>query len=173
MTRNRRPRLEQLEVDMVPFIDIVTLLLMFLIIVGDMAKSAAGVKMLLPRADQAQLETQIPALDTEGRIVVQVRKDDRGRYCAVVQGAPYELAPGGTNPNLLQYLDAQVSQYRLRKGKEAETVEGGVRLPVKLRVPGEAPMPVVGRAMTTLAKARLVNIHYAAAKPEERKVAAK
>ena len=44
MTRNRRPRLEQLEVDMVPFIDIVTLLLMFLIIVGDMAKSAAGVK---------------------------------------------------------------------------------------------------------------------------------
>jgi biopolymer transport protein ExbD len=173
MSRNKRPRLEQLDVDMVPFIDIVTLLLMFLIIVGDMTKSAAGVKMLLPRADQALIEKQIPTLDTEGRIVVQVRKDDRGKYCAVVQGVPYGLVPEGNDANLLQYLDAQVSQYRIRKGKEAETPDGGVRLPVKLRVPGEAPMPVVERAMTTLAKAGLVNIHYAAAKPDEKKIASR
>jgi len=47
------PEETKVEVDMVPMIDIITLLLMFLVIVGDMAASANTIQMKLPRASEA------------------------------------------------------------------------------------------------------------------------
>jgi biopolymer transport protein ExbD len=161
MARKSRPKLEAIEVDMVPFIDIVTLLLMFLIIVGDMAKSASGVKMKLPRADQAKFEKELN-VDTSGRLVVQLRKDPAdGRYWAVVETCKYQLVPRGDNPDLIKYfqfqIDSRISQGRCKRGPD-----GSVNFPVKLRVPADASMLEVERVMMTLAKAGLVNVHYAA-----------
>ena len=161
MARKRRPKLEGIEVDMVPFIDIVVLLLMFLIIVGDMSKSASGVKMKLPRADQAKLEKELN-VDTTGRLVVQLRKDPKdGRYWAIVETSKYQLVPRGDNPNLIEYFKFQIDR-RISEGRCKRAEDGSVSFPVKLRVPAEAPMLEVERVMMTLAKAGLVNVHYAA-----------
>jgi biopolymer transport protein ExbD len=160
MARKKRPKLEGIEVDMVPFIDIVTLLLMFLIIVGDMTKSSTGVKMKLPRADQAKFEKEL-AVDTTGRLVVQLRKDNDGKFWAVVESTKYQLVPRGDNPNLLEYFKYQIDR-RVAEGRVKRQDDGSVNFPVKLRVPADAPMLEVERIMMTLAKAGLVNVHYAA-----------
>ena len=57
----RIQKMNQIEVDMVPYIDIVSLLLMFLLIVGDMTKGATAVKMKLPKVDMAESEKKLGA----------------------------------------------------------------------------------------------------------------
>lgn len=151
---------EPIEVDMVPMIDIVTLLLMFLIIVGDMTKSSTGVKMKLPRVTQAKSEKELK-VSTEGRLVVQLRKDDSGKYWAIVENSKYELVPRGDNATLQSYFETQI-RTRLEKGRTTKGDDGSVPFPVKLRVPADAPMLQVERIMMTMARVGLVNIHYAA-----------
>jgi biopolymer transport protein ExbD len=151
---------EPAEVDMVPMIDIVTLLLMFLIIVGDMTKSASGVKMKLPRASMAKSEKEL-GVSTEGRLVVQLKKDESGKYWAMVETNKYELLPRGDNATLQSYFETQINS-RLQKGRLSKAEDGSVPCPVKLRVPADAPMLQVERIMMTMAKVGLVNVHYAA-----------
>jgi biopolymer transport protein ExbD len=150
------------EVDMVPYIDIVSLLLLFLVITGDMTKSATGVKMKLPRADQAATEKKL-GISTEGRIVVQMKPKDvknvDAGYFAVVENNQYDLVAG--NQSLVNYLKEQVDR-RVAKGLSKLGESGEVSFPVKLRIPTEAPMYQVERVVMICAKAGLVNVHYAA-----------
>jgi len=75
----KKTEIMTVEVDMVPLIDIISLLLMFLVMVGDMAKSTTSVKMKLPRADQAKSDKDV---DSQNRLVVQLEKDSAGKYWA-------------------------------------------------------------------------------------------
>ncbi|MCW8129749.1 MAG: biopolymer transporter ExbD [Planctomycetota bacterium] len=158
------PEETKVEVDMVPYIDIVSLLLLFLVITGDMTKSATGVKMRLPRADQAQTEKKL-GISTDGRIVVQMKakdgKNPEAGYFAVVENHQYDLVSGGNNASLVGYLKEQVDR-RVAKGLSKVGESGEVSFPVKLRIPRDAPMYQVERVVMTCAKAGLVNVHYAA-----------
>jgi len=154
----------RVEVDMVPYIDIVSLLLLFLVITGDMAKSATGVKMLLPKADQARSE-KVLGISTEGRIVVQMKPKDpanmQGAYQAVVENSYFDLTANANNANLNNYLKEQVER-RVKQGITTVGENGEVKFPVKLRIPKEAPMYQVQRVAMICAKAGLVNVHYSA-----------
>jgi len=152
----------QIEVDMVPLIDIITLLLMFLVIVGDLAAQANAIKMNLPRASEAKNDKELKELGVrlEGRIVVQM-KPDGGKYVAVVNNQSYELVERGSNKTLLEYLDKQV-QYQVSKNLAKKAADGAVDIPVKLRIPVEAPMQDVETIIMTLARVGLVNVQYTA-----------
>ena len=153
------PQTTTVEVDLIPYVDVVTLLLMFMLIIGDMASSTANVKMKLPRADQA-LNERI-GLDTSGRIVVQLKGKADGTYVAVVENHLYDLLPGGRNVSLTHFLKELVRQ-RTSGGESAVSSGGEAAFPVKLRIPASAPMYVVERVVTNCARAGLVNLHYAA-----------
>lgn len=163
----------RVEVDMVPYIDIVSLLLLFLVITGDMAKSATGVKMLLPKADQAKSERTI-GISTEGRIVVQMKPKDpnnmQGAYQAVVETTPFDLTAGAGNASLNNYLKELVER-RLKIDSKTVNEKGEVKFPVKLRIPKDAPMYQVQRVALICAKAGLVDVHYAANNKEDSKEA--
>ena len=151
---------QKVEVDMVPYIDIVTLLLMFLVFVGDMAKSASNVKMKLPKASQAESEKKL-GVETEGRIVIQMKEKTDGSYRVVVENNEYEILPGGNNQTILTFLQDQIER-RVAKGREIRGPLGEVKFPVKLRIPEKAPMFEVERVVMTCARAGLINVHYAA-----------
>jgi biopolymer transport protein ExbD len=160
------PGANEIEVDMVPLIDIVSLLLMFLIIVGDTTKSNSSVQMTLPRADQARKEL---TNETAGRIVVQLAQDKKtGTYCAMVENRRYELVADGRNKTLIDFLNALVTR-RVNAGEFKRGAHGEVDFPVKLRIPEDAPMTQVEKLVQTLAQAKLVNVHYAAAKEKSDK----
>lgn len=147
------------EVDMVPLIDIVSLLLMFLVMVGDMARNANNVKMKLPRADMAVADPPC-----EGRIVVQL-KQENNRYWAVIDNHRYELVNNGLNGALTKYLDELATRRRLANAPTDK--DGNLLFPVKLRIPAEAPMNEVERVVMNLAQAKLVYVQYAATKNDE------
>jgi biopolymer transport protein ExbD len=148
------------DADMVPFIDIVTLLLLFLIVVGDMASKVNSVAMKLPRADQAQSEKALK-IKVEGRIVVQLYKDAQNKYCAVIENKRYELVGKTESNSLITYLEDLVTN-RVRKGLATKAETGETSFPVKLRLPADSPMSQVERVMMACAKAGLVHVHYAA-----------
>jgi biopolymer transport protein ExbD len=156
------PQDNNVEVDMVPLIDIISLLLMFLIIVGDTAATANSIAMKLPRADQAKTDKELKEQNVrmEGRIIVQMQNKD-GKYHAVVNNKAYDLVPGGGNKGLLLYLEEQV-QYQIGKGLAVKQPSGEVNIPVKLRIPDDAPMREVERVVMTMARCGLVNVQYAA-----------
>jgi len=158
----KKPEENSVEVDMVPLIDIISLLLMFLIIVGDTAATANSIHMKLPRADQALTDKELKDKNVrmEGRVIVQMQNKD-GKYMAVVNNKSYELVGGGSNKGLVDYLDDQV-QYAIGKGLAVKDPSGAVNIPVKLRIPEEAPMKDVERVVMTMAKVGLVNVQYAA-----------
>jgi biopolymer transport protein ExbD len=158
--KQRKPSIIPVEVDMVPLIDIVSLLLMFLVIVGETSKSATNVKMNLPRCDMAKPDRDLA--DTKGRIVVQMKMKD-GKYVARIANADYDLVQGGANATLVRYLEEQIAK-GLASGAYVIAPDGSVPFPVKLRAPQEAPMREVERLIQTLAQAKLVNVHYAAEK---------
>lgn len=159
----RMTEASKVEVDMVPYIDIISLLLMFLIIVGEMTKSTSAVKMKLPKADQARSDL---GESTEGRIVVQMRKDSDGQYCAVIGNRSYELTAGGKQESLQGYLDRLIRERAATQLAFAKNADGSVPFPVKLRIPEDAPMAQVERLVMTCAKAGLVQMHYAAEAPK-------
>ncbi|MGD0088540.1 MAG: biopolymer transporter ExbD [Planctomycetota bacterium] len=160
------PEETKVEVDMVPMIDIITLLLMFLVVVGDMAASANTIQMKLPRADQALTDKEMKekGFRLEGRIVVQLQPVDKthpeGHYSAIINNKPYALEVQGSGKQLIEYLDDQVN-YNVNKGLAKKDSTGAVDMPVKLRIPEDAPMREVERVIMSLAKVGMVNVHYA------------
>jgi len=158
----RAPEDNKVEVDMVPLIDIVSLLLMFLVMVGDMAHSTTAVHMKLPRASESVPDKNVV---TKGRIVVQMKKKEGGEYKAIVENNEYEIVQGGNNAALIRFLNDRIMK------AQAEGLElgpnGEVNFPVKLRIPEEAPMREVERVVQAMAQAKLVNVQYACeAKPK-------
>jgi len=156
------PEETKVEVDMVPMIDIITLLLMFLVVVGDMAASASTIQMKLPRADQALTDKELKekGVRVEGRVVVQVQNQS-GVYRAVINNKSYDLVGQGSNRKLIEYLDEQVN-YSINKGLAKKDANGAVDMPVKLRIPEETPMREVERVIMSLARVGMVNVQYAA-----------
>ena len=101
------PQPVKIEVDMVPLIDIISLLLMFLIIVGDASKSASAIQMRLPRADQGLPEDHF--ID-ENRIVIQMHPVG-GRYYAVINGRQYELARCHASNASVVRMDSTIARH--------------------------------------------------------------
>lgn len=163
----RKPKMQDVEVDMVPLIDIISLLLMFLIIVGDTAASASSIQMPLPRnMDQALTDKEMAEkkINIQGRIVVQLvaQRDEstkETKYQACINNQYYDLMQGGGSKSLIEYLNKQIEQYGAFK-RDAAT--GAVDAPVKLRIPEDAPMKDVEDCVMTLARVGLVNVQYAA-----------
>src|SRR5437868_3068103 len=100
----RKVETVQVEVDMVPLIDIISLLLMFLIMVGDMAKATRGVQMKLPRASEAKSDKEV---DSKNRLVVQLEKDGN-KYWATIERNRYSLEKQGANKGLIEYLNQNI-----------------------------------------------------------------
>lgn len=154
----KKPEINNVEVDMVPLIDIISLLLMFLIIVGDSAASANSIMMKLPRASEAQTEQKLN-ITTEGRIVIQLKKVEGNKYQAVVNNKNYETgSDAGTT--LKEYLDKQI-EYATRKDLVKKKDDGTLDWPVKLRIPEDCPMQEVEKVISTMANMGLVMVHYA------------
>jgi len=158
----RRIEPNQVEVDMIPLIDIISLLLMFLIVVGDTATTTQGIQMRLPRADQGVPE---PLVNTKDRIVVQL-DNAGGKYWAVIRGNKYELLSGARNATLQEYLDRQVRDSLAKGDATREGLDGAVSIPVKLRIPDQAPMKEVERIVVALSEAHLTHLQYAAMPPQ-------
>ena len=158
----KKVEMNAVEVDMIPLIDIISLLLMFLIIVGDTAATANSIQMKLPRASEAMTDKTLKEKNVrlEGRIIIQVTNRD-GPYRAVVNNKSYDLVEKGGNKLLLEYLEEQV-QYAISRGLAQKDSTGAVNIPVKLRVPETAPMADVERVVMTAARVGLVNVQYAA-----------
>ena len=148
----------QVEVDMVPLIDIISLLLMFLVMVGDMEKNSASVKMKLPRVSEAKTDKQV---NTKNRIVVQMKYDKTdGKYWAIVDNQKYTIEEHGNNGTLIKYLTEQITK-KVAGGDVTVDALGGYNMPVKLRIPADAPMREAERLVMSMAQAKLVNVHYA------------
>jgi biopolymer transport protein ExbD len=150
------------EVDMVPMIDIISLLLMFLIIVGDTAATASSVRMQLPRdMDQALNEVKLAEIvRSEGRIVIELAGSN-GNYKAVMNGRSYELVDDGANGTLIQHLEKQIN-IALSTNHATQDKSGAIDTPVRLRIPEDAEMKTVEKLIITLARVGLVNVQYAA-----------
>jgi biopolymer transport protein ExbD len=156
----RKPEVVSVEVDMVPLIDIISLLLMFLVVVGDMAKSTRSVNMKLPRADMAKTD---PTVDTKHRLVVQLEKDENGKYWANIERCRYELVAQGAQKTLIDSLNQFIMRQKANGDDRVnEDLQGGIHFPVKLRIPKDAPMREAERLIQSMAQAKLVNIQYAA-----------
>jgi len=153
----------QVEVDMVPLIDIISLLLMFLVMVGDMAQSTTSVKMTLPRASEAKSDKEV---DSHNRLVVQLEKDSNGKYWANIEKNRFELGLGNegvrgqVNGTLIKFLNDQIIKLKAHGDIKDEDL-GGIKFPVKLRIPDDAPMREAERLIQTMAQAKLVNVQYA------------
>jgi biopolymer transport protein ExbD len=155
----KRPDIQKVEVDMVPLIDIVSLLLMFLVMVGDSSKSASAVKMKLPRASESKPDKEVKV---EGRIVVQLKEtgENTRKYTIIIDNRSYEMA-GGRSNTLLQYFNEQINK-RVARGDIKPGPQGQIDdIPVKLRIPTEAPMSQVQQAVMSIAAAKLTNVQYA------------
>ena len=151
----------KVEVDMVPLIDIITLVLLFLVIVGDMTKSASAVQMQLPRLDQAK-SIQV---NTEGRVVIQLAQDPKTKlYRAVINNVAYSLDGKRDSSALDQYLNDQVNQ-KLAEAKLQRDELKRVPFPVKLRLPAKAPMEEVEKIVLACARNGLTSVHYASENP--------
>jgi len=152
----------KVEVDMVPLIDIVSLLLMFLIMVGDMSKSASAVKMKLPRASEGKTDKELGEQNLEGRIVVQLREISEGakKYEVVIENKAYSLQ-GGRSGSLMAYFDEQIKKRQAKGEIKLDEKTGAAPIPIKMRVPANAPMSQVQQLVTNIAGAKLVNVQYA------------
>jgi biopolymer transport protein ExbD len=152
----KQPESVAIEVDMVPMIDIISLLLMFLLVVGSASKGECGVKMKLPRADQSLDENRV---STKGRLVVQLQPEN-GTYRAVINNKSYELVREGSR-TLDDYLEKQINGTVSRGEAKRDAQTQAVDIPVKLRIPADAPMQHVELVIIALARAGLTNVQYA------------
>jgi len=164
--RKKASALPSIEVDMVPLIDIVTLLLMFLVIVGSVEKVSHGVKINLPRADQAKSEKELP-VTREGRIVLSVKSVDGVYYAYTGPKTRYEIT--AWNSNTLSGLSTHLlksAEYMHREKMCKLLDDGTYNIPIKLRIGEDVPMRAVEDALDAVVKAKLRDVHYAA-NPQE------
>ena len=152
----RKPQCPQIEVDMVPLIDIISLLLMFLIIVGG-GVVISNIDVKLPRADQGKAESSVR---TEGRIVVSL-KEEKGVFLAMINNKSYELVSDHqVNQTLQKHLDKETKELFAR-GLCKQDSNGCYDIPVKLRIPELAPMRSVEAVLESLSRIGLRDIQYA------------
>jgi biopolymer transport protein ExbD len=154
----KKPEINNVEVDMVPLIDIISLLLMFLIIVGDTQANTSSIKMKLPAASQAKPDDAIKGAANKGRIVIQMAKV-KDKYQAVLNNIKYDVDDSGKT--LKDHLD-KVVDTAVKKGEVTRNADNTVDIPVKLRIPEDCPMAEVEKVLSTMASLGLVNVQYSA-----------
>lgn len=150
----KRPEIDRVEVDMVPLIDIVSLLLMFLIVVGDAEAGTTAVKMKLPAAGAGRKLEPEP-----GMLTIEIGKNVDGRNEAVVNRRHYRL-----DGELKRYLDGQLAAWE-QMGAARRIRRDGADVwntPVRLRIPESCPMADVGAVVGTLQDLKLLDVRYAA-----------
>jgi len=157
----RTPDASAIQVDMVPLIDIVTLLLMFLVIVGGLVDTGITVKVNLPRADQAKTDKELPQ-SLEGRITISLQNTD-GVYHTVISGKRYSIGSRGSEnlSGLSTYL-LKSAEYMHSRGMCKRLDDGTYSIPVKLRVGEDVPMKTVEDVLDSVVQARMRDVHYAA-----------
>jgi hypothetical protein len=159
-------------VDMVPLIDIISLLLMFLIIVGDTTASSNIASLKLPVASEAQSEN---SMHCYGRIVIQLKPEfsdekeqlaKNGRYSAIFNAASHSTGDDGKSlkDHLAKYIDDAAAH-----GMAKKKPDGTWDIPVKLRIPAMCPMVEAERLLFTVASLNMSDIQYAAAAVSETK----
>jgi biopolymer transport protein ExbD len=169
----KKPDINHVEVDMVPLIDIISLLLMFLIIVGDTTASSNIASLKLPMADQAKTEKEW-GLPTAGRIVIQIKPEydteaeqiaKNGKYSVIFNAAKHSNDDEGKSlkDHLAKYIDEESSHGRAKKKPD-----GTWDIPVKLRIPAMCPMIEAEKVLYTIANLQLSDIQYAAAEPKKK-----
>lgn len=154
-----RPEINRVEVDMVPLIDIISLLLMFLIVVGDSVVRTTSVEMKLPRASAA--EKEIPMA---GQITIELDKNADGVHAAVVNKKRYKL-----DSAIKEYLDSTLASWG-KNGHARLVKENGIErwnVPVKLRIPEWYPMGEVEKLVKTLSDLKVLDVRYAAMKDKD------
>jgi len=142
--------MNKVEVDMVPLIDIISLLLMFLIIVGDTSANSTSVRMKLPSASEAKQDWG----ESKNRIVLQMKLED-GRYFAVFNNRSYDMG-GALKERLAQTISDAAGRNEISKRDD-----GSWAMPVKLRIPEECPMNDVEKLLATVAGEKLTDVQYA------------
>ena len=162
----RKPESHHVEVDMVPLIDIISLLLMFLIIVGDTTANSNIASLQLPTASEARKEW---AKDSQNRIVLQLKPefDDakeqaerHGKYSVIFNAARHAIDADGQS--LKNHLASFISEQEAH-GSAARKKDGSWNIPVKLRIPALCPMLEAEKVLSVVAGQQLTNIQYAAA----------
>ncbi len=170
----KKPEINNVEVDMVPLIDIISLLLMFLIIVGDTTASSNIASLKLPTASEAKSEKEW-GLPTSGRIVIQIKPqydtekeqlEKNGTYSIVFNAAKHANDDEGKSlkDHLAKYIDEESSHNRAKK-----KADGTWDIPVKLRIPAMCPMVEAEKVLYTIANLGLNDIQYGAAEPKKGK----
>ena len=164
----KKPDINHVEVDMVPLIDIISLLLMFLIIVGDTTASSNIASLRLPTADQAKTEKEW-GLDTKNRIVIQIKPefDDEkeqlaknGKYFVVFNAAKHSNDDEGKS--LKDHLAKFIADAEAHGIAHKKADDGTWDIPVKLRIPAMCPMVEAEKVLYTVASVQLSDIQYAA-----------
>lgn len=158
----RMENMPSIQVDMVPLIDIITLILMFLVIVGGISKSSEAVSINLPRADQARKEQELP-VHPEGRISISLKSVDGVYYAYLGPAKRYDITSRNTNTisALSTYL-LQSAEYQHKRGTCKQLEDGTYNIPVNLRIGEDAPMRAVEDLVAAIADAKLRDIQYAA-----------
>lgn len=150
-----------IQVDMVPLIDIITLVLMFLVVVGGLSGASEAVKVNLPRADQAKPEKELP-ITMEGRITISLQNFN-GVYDSVIGGNRYSIGSrGGESLSALSTYLLKSAEYMHRRGMCKQHDDGTYAIPVKLRVGEDVPMKTVEDVLDSVVQARMRDVQYAA-----------
>ena len=162
----RKPESHHVEVDMVPLIDIISLLLMFLIIVGDTTASSNLSNLRLPTASEAKKEW---AIDTENRIVLQLKPEydnendqatKHGKYTVIFNAARH--ANDADDQSLKNHLASFIANQDAH-GLAAKRADGTWNIQVKLRIPALCPMVEAEKVLNVVAGQQLTSIQYATA----------
>ena len=151
----KKPEITPVVVDMVPLIDIVSLLLMFLIVIGDTTANSSSLKMKLPAASEALKDS--PEI-SKNRIVVQLGREDN-TYFAQLSSRKHDMSDNGLKKHLAQIVDDAAREKWI-----AQRDDGTWNMDVKLRIPEDYPMPEVEKVLSTVRNLGLCDIHYAAVK---------
>lgn len=160
--RTKRNGTPAIQVDMVPLIDIITLLLMFLVIVGSVQQVSHAVSVNLPRADQARPERDLPVI-REGRVVLSLKSVNGIYYAFTGPQTRYEISPRNTgNLSALSTHLLQSAEYMHRTNQCTLRDDGTYDIPVKLRIGEEVPMKTVEDVLDAVSRAKMKEIHYAA-----------
>ncbi len=162
----KKLRLNHVEVDMVPLIDIISLLLMFLIIVGDTTSNSNLASLKLPVASEAKSEGDWCGA---GRIVLQVKPQyeneneqcaKNGTYSVLFNAAKHSIDDDSTSlkDHLARFIDEQSSH-----GFAKKKSDGMWDIPVKLRIPAMCPMSEAEKVLNAVASMQMSDIQYATA----------
>ncbi|MBM3976902.1 MAG: hypothetical protein FJ299_07930 [Planctomycetes bacterium] len=171
MTRARRDAVraeENLSCNVIPLIDIMFLLLLFLMVGADMGQREWA-ELVLPRASHADVDEPLSARDTR---IVNVRSVGGGAASTDPRASRDEAAWTYSMGGVDYELDSMAAQLGLaaracaEPGERSETERALSRLTVLVRSDRDAPYGMVQRLLGTCGELGIYRVEVAAAVPE-------